>query len=176
MNKQRFLFASLTLVPSTSRQSDRSLWAYVPWWRSPNRSPWLRSWRGSVNLTTSMSSSSLRRWSWRNLWRSGRSATASSPSTPKVNSAYPLQSAEWKRWCLNNCMQFLCFLWLYFKHLPDTNPTSRFYFHAFYGDLCVLINEFILRVSSLQNSQATVTIYNSCRSQFVTCNVFPLYF
>lgn len=84
---------SIIILFCRSRRSDRLSWAYVPWRRSPNPSPWLRSWSAFVSSTTSTWSFSQRRWSWRNRWRTGPSATASSPSTPKVKITIKLKTS-----------------------------------------------------------------------------------
>lgn len=67
-----------------SPRSNRSWWGSVAWWRSPSPSQWPRSWRGCAGLSTSLWSSSQRTSSSTSPWTNGLSVTASSLSTPRV--------------------------------------------------------------------------------------------
>ena len=70
--------------PPLSLRSNRSRWGSAAWWRSPSPSRWPRSWRGCAGSSTSLWSSSQRTSSSTSPWTNGLCATASSPSTLRV--------------------------------------------------------------------------------------------
>lgn len=81
-----FLFVTDAHVRSSSiSQSVWLWWGSAPWWRNRNPNQWLRFWRGSVSLSTSLWSFFQRRLYSMNRWRSGHCVTASFPSIPKVS-------------------------------------------------------------------------------------------
>lgn len=77
--------ADAHVISSSISQSVRLWWGSAPWWRNRNPNQWLRFWRGSVSLSTSLWSFFQRRLYSMNRWRSGRCVTALFLSIPKVS-------------------------------------------------------------------------------------------